>query len=400
MAFTDKKSARDEETQSKVIRGRSGCPKFSTSQGTIALMLGSGEHLRASCEDQLTATSITAAAVDPAANNAVSGGSSRSSSAANDDAPATSNGADGGGIGTADTGESKVEGRAPSRPASSCSSGSSSSSSDIQQHLQSMTCLLRPEETLKMAVKLESLRTGRTRYLVVVSRTVTSKRHSTAGTTPYHGASAPTCRSDQCDSKANSRLISSTVSVDAVTSPDYVGVPFASPSGGVDDATTLGGDRRSCAIDSTCLYEPGEQQLHPASSSTSAIPVEGGKKLEESCLLGIDCNERTTVGLVLKVLADTSIRLDGDGGFSVSSCGKQHIFKPVSVQAMWSALQTLHKASFKAREHNFFAGGPSHDWVAYYEAHIDSDRSCLNEWNAMDSLESRRPPSPGSIRNK
>uniref|UniRef100_A0A8W7PAZ8 protein-serine/threonine phosphatase n=1 Tax=Anopheles coluzzii TaxID=1518534 RepID=A0A8W7PAZ8_ANOCL len=489
----DKKSARDEETQSKVIRGRSGCPKFSTSQGTIALMLGSGEHLRASCEDQLTATSITAAAVDPAADNADNGGSSsRSSSAANDDAPAASNGADGGGIGMADTGEGKVEGRAPSRPASSCSSGSSSSSSDIQQHLQSMTCLLRPEETLKMAVKLESLRTGRTRYLVVVSRTVTSKRHSTAGTTPYHGASggtsssigsnaassstlqmvaaaaappatyatvasqqfgrvsstvpsgqqqqhlrhsgssssssetfngsdtyvssldncvlsvgcsagggrlpptggnaAPTCRSDQCDSKANSRLISSTVSVDAVTSPDYVGAPFASPSGGVDDATTLGGDRRSCAIDSTCLYEPGEQQLHPASSSTSAIPVEGGKKLEESCLLGIDCNERTTVGLVLKVLADTSIRLDGDGGFSVSSCGKQHIFKPVSVQAMWSALQTLHKASFKAREHNFFAGGPSHDWVAYYEAHIDSDRSCLNEWNAMDSLESRRPP--------
>ena len=50
----------------------------------------------------------------------------------------------------ADTGEGKVEGRAPSRPASSCSSGSSSSSSDIQQHLQSMTCLLRPEETLKM----------------------------------------------------------------------------------------------------------------------------------------------------------------------------------------------------------------------------------------------------------
>lgn len=274
-------------------------------------------------------------------------------------------------------------------------------------------------------MKLESLRTGRTRYLVVVSRTVTSKRHSTAGTTPYHGASggtsssigsnaassstlqmvaaaaappatyatvasqqfgrvsstvpsgqqqqhlrhsgssssssetfngsdtyvssldncvlsvgcsagggrlpptggnaAPTCRSDQCDSKANSRLISSTVSVDAVTSPDYVGAPFASPSGGVDDATTLGGDRRSCAIDSTCLYEPGEQQLHPASSSTSAIPVEGGKKLEESCLLGIDCNERTTVGLVLKVLADTSIRLDGDGYVSLFRMSRQRV---------------------------------------------------------------------------
>lgn len=82
--------------------------------------------------------------------------------------------------------------------------------------------------------------------------------------------------------------------------------------------------------------------------------------MEECCLLGIDCNERTTVGLVLRVLADTTIRLDGDGygtaefeqlaeiivpiliciynffrGFSVSVCGRQHIFKPVSVQAMW-----------------------------------------------------------------
>lgn len=36
-------------------------------------------------------------------------------------------------------------------------------------------------------------------------------------------------------------------------------------------------------------------------------------EMEESCLLGIDCNEKTTVGLVLKVMADTSIRLDGDG---------------------------------------------------------------------------------------
>lgn len=34
---------------------------------------------------------------------------------------------------------------------------------------------------------------------------------------------------------------------------------------------------------------------------------------EESCLLGIDCNEKSTVGLVLRIYADTSIRLDGDG---------------------------------------------------------------------------------------
>ncbi|KAM3963593.1 LOW QUALITY PROTEIN: protein phosphatase Slingshot [Aphomia sociella] len=163
---------------------------------------------------------------------------------------------------------------------------------DIQHHLQSMFYLLRPEETLKMAVKLESAHAGRTRYLVVV------------------------CRS------------------------------------------------------------------------------------EEAALLGIDCNERTTVGLVLRVLADTSIKLDGDGGFSVCVCNQQHIFKPVSVQAMWSALQTLHRASSRARALNHFAGGASHAWCAYYEGHVDSDRSCLNEWHAMDSIESRRPPSPDSLRLK
>ncbi|XP_066588242.1 protein phosphatase Slingshot isoform X2 [Prorops nasuta] len=168
---------------------------------------------------------------------------------------------------------------------------------DIQQHLQSMFYLLRPEETLKMAVKLESVHAGRTRYLVVVSCT-------------------------------------------------------------------------------------------------------GRQDAEESCLLGIDCHARATVGLVLRVLADTAITLDGDGGFSVSVCGRQHIFKPVSVQAMWSALQTLHKVSSKAREQNYFQGGLSHDWVSYYEQRIESDRSCLNEWHAMDNLESRRPPSPDSVRNK
>ncbi|XP_068629331.1 LOW QUALITY PROTEIN: protein phosphatase Slingshot [Battus philenor] len=163
---------------------------------------------------------------------------------------------------------------------------------DIHHHLRAMFYLVRPEETLKMAVKLESAHAGRTRYLVVV------------------------CRND------------------------------------------------------------------------------------EAALLGIDCNERTTVGLVLRVLADTSIKLDGDGGFSVCVCNQQHIFKPVSVQAMWSALQTLHRASGRARELNHFAGGTSHVWCAYYEARVDSDRSCLNEWHAMDCLESRRPPSPDSLRHK
>lgn len=65
-----------------------------------------------------------------------------------------------------------------------------------------------------------------------------------------------------------------------------------------------------------------------------------------------------------------------------------------------SALQTLHRVSAIARKNNFYAGGLSHKWVKPYESRIHSDRSCLNEWHAMDALESRRPLSPDSLRTK
>ncbi|CAG2158651.1 unnamed protein product [Oppiella nova] len=165
-----------------------------------------------------------------------------------------------------------------------------SSTADIQKHLQSMFVLLRPEDTLRMAVKLESIYPNRTRYLIIVS------------------------------SMSQSR--------------------------------------------------------------------------EESCLLGIDCNNEASIGLVLPVWADTRITLDGDGGFSITSYERHHIFKPVSVQAMWSALQTLHRVSHKSREHNYFSGGTSHSWISYYEKKVTFDRSAYNEWHAMDDLLNKRPPSP------
>nr|CAD7455486.1 unnamed protein product [Timema tahoe] len=78
----------------------------------------------------------------------------------------------------------------------------------------------------------------------------------------------------------------------------------------------------------------------------------------------------------------------------------EDIAQQATISGALSALQTLHKVSSKAREHNFFLGGLTHDWVSYYERRIESDRSCLNEWHTMDSLESRRPPSPDSVRTR
>uniref|UniRef100_A0A8D2KZP0 Protein phosphatase Slingshot homolog 1 n=1 Tax=Varanus komodoensis TaxID=61221 RepID=A0A8D2KZP0_VARKO len=124
----------------------------------------------------------------------------------------------------------------------------------------------------------------------------------------------------------------------------------------------------------------------------------GRQDTEENILLGVDFSSKEskscTIGMVLRLWSDTKIHLDGDGGFSVSTAGKIHIFKPVSVQAMWSALQILHKACEVARRHNYFPSGMALVWATYYESCIASDQSCINEWSAMQDLESTRPDSP------
>lgn len=39
-------------------------------------------------------------------------------------------------------------------------------------------------------------------------------------------------------------------------------------------------------------------------------------------------------------------------------------------------------------------------WATYYESCISSDQSCINEWNAMQDLESTRPDSPALFVDK
>ncbi|XP_042298237.1 protein phosphatase Slingshot homolog 2 isoform X2 [Sceloporus undulatus] len=166
---------------------------------------------------------------------------------------------------------------------------------DLQQHLQAMFMLLRPEDNIRLAVRLESTFQNRTRYMVVVS-------------------------------------------------------------------------------------------------------TNGRQDTEESIVLGMDFSSNDssvcTMGLVLPLWSDALIHLDGDGGFSVSTDNRIHIFKPVSVQAMWSALQSLHKACEVARIHNYYPGSLFLTWVSYYESHINSDQSSVNEWNAMQDVQSHRPDSP------
>ncbi|XP_068187091.1 protein phosphatase Slingshot homolog 2b isoform X2 [Antennarius striatus] len=165
---------------------------------------------------------------------------------------------------------------------------------DIQQHLQTMFTLLRPEDNIKLAVRLESVHAQIIRYMVVVS-------------------------------------------------------------------------------------------------------TNGRQDTEESIVLGMDFSPRDSscsVGLVLPLWSDTLIHLDGDGGFSVSTDNRVHVFKPVSVQAMWSALQSLHKACEVARCHNYYPGSLFLTWVSYYQSRVSSDQARINEWNAMQDVQFHRADSP------
>ncbi|XP_059218240.1 protein phosphatase Slingshot [Stomoxys calcitrans] len=309
-----------------------------------------------------------------------------------------------------------------------------SNNSDIQHHLQSMFYLLRHEETLKMAVKLESQRANRTRYIVIASRccyrsTTTERRNKI---TRHNSArmSSSSCLLSSATGTASTVSAASTaggLGTARQLSMDSSRVSTQQQLQQIDDSwvemrnkrlsnsTTTNRQSLKCDVsaklcasgdskNSNALTQNSTANTNIMISLNSATQENVSNQdyvgVEESCLLGIDYNERATIGLVVPILADTTIHLDGDGGFSVSVYGKTHIFKPVSVQAMWSALQTLHKVSQKARENNFYPGGPSHDWLSFYESRIESEQSCLNEWNAMDSLESRRPPSPDAIRNK
>uniref|UniRef100_A0A4W5M8M1 Protein phosphatase Slingshot homolog 1 n=1 Tax=Hucho hucho TaxID=62062 RepID=A0A4W5M8M1_9TELE len=128
------------------------------------------------------------------------------------------------------------------------------------------------------------------------------------------------------------------------------------------------------------------------------VYTSGRQDTEENILLGIDFSDKDSkscsVGMVLPLWSDTKIHLDGDGGFSVNTVSRNHVFKPVSVQAMWSALQILHKVCEVSRRYNYFPGGMALTWMGFYESCIASDQSCINEWNAMRDLETLRPDSP------
>ncbi|KAK6189929.1 hypothetical protein SNE40_001892 [Patella caerulea] len=108
---------------------------------------------------------------------------------------------------------------------------------------------------------------------------------------------------------------------------------------------------------------------------------------EEFVILGIDCKDTATIGLVIPILSGTKIRLDGDGGFSVQTYEGVYLFKPVSVQVMWSALQSLNKAVSISDTRMYTTEGLSHTWISYYVSKIDkSDQDRFSQWHTMEGV--------------
>lgn len=157
------------------------------------------------------------------------------------------------------------------------------------------------------AVKLESLRAGRTRYLVVVSRPATRQAQQNLS----HNQDASNVGGDPLPPAGNS-LNSNSISLN----PTSYFNEAATTSSRLSANLTATCDKDSTSPDecaNQCQPAADDSQCETESNLGSSCSRSSSNEIEESCLLGIDCNEKTTVGLVLRVLADTAIRLDGDG---------------------------------------------------------------------------------------
>lgn len=154
------------------------------------------------------------------------------------------------------------------------------------------------------------------------------------------------------------------------------------------------------------------------------------EEAKEYCLLGVDCintkdNSRQimsdntkrsqpcsiveangTIGLVIKLSIDTVPRFDGDGGFKIKYAGRNFLFKPVSLQALWKIILTLemisdHLTSTERKgnsEQQSLApipednieDIPKYDWIEHYQNRLKSPQSCINLWEQFEDIMSKR----------
>ena len=120
------------------------------------------------------------------------------------------------------------------------------------------------------------------------------------------------------------------------------------------------------------------------------------------CILGVDYCKRdgkevASLGFVLKILWGMETSLDGDGGFGIHILEKHYMFKPSNLQFLWTVIQTLHALTARLMPKRHSMSVLECDWVKTYQRQINSPQSCINEWNEMSDILSRRPMSPDEL---
>uniref|UniRef100_A0A0M3I2Z2 protein-serine/threonine phosphatase n=1 Tax=Ascaris lumbricoides TaxID=6252 RepID=A0A0M3I2Z2_ASCLU len=140
--------------------------------------------------------------------------------------------------------------------------------------------------------------------------------------------------------------------------------------------------------DQDCLQDHARYLAVVASSSRQDI--DDSRDARECVLLGLDClpGDKATIGVVIPIFASTHVRLDGDGGIAVDCDSSYHLFRPVSVQAMWTMFQCLHKELREvqgAKNSPSQTARPGERLVDYYLRHISSQDAIRAEWERSSS---------------
>ena len=185
----------------------------------------------------------------------------------------------------------------------------------------------------------------------------------------------------------------------------------------------------------------------PFPDRSQFLAVVCNEAAKEYCLLGIDCNDekegaetlqinstsnetltkcktRETIGLVMKLSSKTVPNFTGDGGFKIKYNERSYLFKPVSLQALWKLIQTLHIITERGGRSTHRSGSighertgsigsvgmslenlssipeinlqqdvVKHDWTNDYEERKDSPQFCINYWERFEDILSKRPTS-------
>lgn len=187
----------------------------------------------------------------------------------------------------------------------------------------------------EQAVKLESARAGRTRYLVVVSCSrKQAQRKSLQQQNNLINAQNININNNKSISNSNNNSLIRSGSIEnqninsnITPSPNRKANTSVSPEQISNSSVALSATLKSGTknlINEKDITNLSRLSTSPKQDEKLQQPLQqmdnfdemtqsGMNEIEESCLLGIDCNEKTSVGLVLRILGDTTIRLDGDG---------------------------------------------------------------------------------------